>query len=109
MPPWRRWSLASGPSWCWYQPASTATAAIDDQAWLADNRVKIIAPRRRLIDALRGLGFEALESQANFVWFTHPSRPHKPIYEALKAQGILIRFMNYAGWGDGLRITVGTD
>jgi histidinol-phosphate aminotransferase len=88
---------------------AAATAAIDDQAWLADNRVKIIATRRRLIDALRGLGFEALESQANFVWFTHPSRPHKPIYEALKAQGILIRFMNYAGWGDGLRVTVGTD
>ena len=88
---------------------AAATAAIDDQAWLADNRVKIIATRRRLIDALRGLGFDALESQANFVWFTHPSRPHKPIYEALKAQGILIRFMNYAGWGDGLRVTVGTD
>jgi histidinol-phosphate aminotransferase len=88
---------------------AAATAAIDDQAWLMDNRAKIIATRRRLIDALRGLGFEALESQANFVWFTHPSRPHKPIYEALKAQGILIRFMNYAGWGDGLRVTVGTD
>ena len=33
----------------------------------------------------------------------------QPVYEALKAQGILIRYMNYAGWGDGLRITVGTD
>jgi len=88
---------------------AAATAAIDDQAWLAENRAKIIATRRRLTDALRGLGYEPLESQANFVWCTHPSRPHKPIYEALKANGILIRFMNYAGWGDGLRITVGTD
>jgi histidinol-phosphate aminotransferase len=88
---------------------AAATAAIDDQAWLADNRARIIATRRRLADALRGLGYEPLESQANFVWCTHPSRPHKPIYEALKANGILIRFMHYAGWGDGLRITVGTD
>jgi histidinol-phosphate aminotransferase len=86
-----------------------ATAAIDDQAWLADNRAKIIATRRRLTDALRALGYEAIESQANFVWCTHPERPHKPVYEALKAAGILIRYMNYAGWGDGLRITVGTD
>ena len=31
------------------------------------------------------------------------------VYEALKAAGILIRYMNYAGWGDGLRVTVGTD
>ncbi|MCE9629989.1 MAG: histidinol-phosphate transaminase [Planctomycetia bacterium] len=88
---------------------AAATAAIDDQAWLAENRAKIIATRRRLTDALRGLGYDALESQANFVWCTHPTRPHKPIYEALKANGILIRSMNYAGWGDGLRITVGTD
>ena len=88
---------------------AAATAAIDDQTWLAENRARIIATRRRLTDALRSLGFDAVESQANFVWCTHPTRPHKPIYEALKANGILIRFMNYAGWGDGLRVTVGTD
>ena len=88
---------------------AAATAAIDDQAWLADNRAKIIATRRRLTDALQGLGYDAVESQANFVWCTHPERPHRPVYESLKKQGILIRYMNYAGWGDGLRITVGTD
>lgn len=88
---------------------AAATAAIDDQAWLAENRAKIIATRRRLTTAMRDLGYDATESQANFVWCTHPQRPHRPIYEALKQQGILIRFMNYAGWGDGLRITVGTD
>jgi histidinol-phosphate aminotransferase len=88
---------------------AAATAAIDDQAWLAENRARIIATRRRLTDALRGLGYDAIDSQANFVWCTHPTRPHRPIYEALKAQGILIRFMSYAGWGDGLRVTVGTD
>ena len=88
---------------------AAATAAIDDQAWLADNRAKIIATRTRLIEAMRALGFQACDSQANFVWCTHPERPHRPFYEALKAQGILIRSMSYAGWGDGLRITVGTD
>ncbi|MCX7431072.1 MAG: histidinol-phosphate transaminase, partial [Planctomycetia bacterium] len=88
---------------------AAATAAIDDQAWLADNRARIIATRRRLTDTMRSLGYHAQESQANFVWCRHPERPHKPIYEALRAQGILIRFMTYAGWGDGLRITVGTD
>ena len=33
----------------------------------------------------------------------------KPIYEELKRRKILVRYMNYAGYGDGLRITVGTD
>jgi len=88
---------------------AAATAAIDDQAWLAANRAAIVATRRRLTDSMRALGYQAQESQANFVWCTHPDRPHRPIYEALKSQGILIRYMNYAGWGDGLRITVGTD
>lgn len=88
---------------------AAATAAIDDQAWLAANRTTILATRRRLTDAMRALGFDAVESQANFVWCTHPERPHKPIYEALKARQILVRYMPYAGWGDGLRISVGTD
>ena len=88
---------------------AAATAAIDDQAWLADNQRAIRATRRRLTDALRALGYDAVESQANFVWCTHPERPHRPVYEALKACGCLIRFMQYPGWGDGLRITVGTD
>ncbi|MDA0255836.1 MAG: histidinol-phosphate transaminase [Planctomycetota bacterium] len=88
---------------------AAATAAIDDRAWLADNQRAIRATRRRLTDAMRALGFDATESQANFVWCTHAERPLRPIFEALKARGILIRFMEYPGWGDGLRITVGTD
>ena len=88
---------------------AAATAAIDDQAWLAENRAKIIATRGRLTAELRGLGFTVLDSQANFVWATHANRPLKSLYEQLKQSRILVRYMNYAGWGDGLRISVGTD
>ena len=88
---------------------AAATAAIGDQAWLAHNRGLILATRQRLAAGMRKLGFDAQESEANFVWCTHPTRPHRADYEALKQRGILIRFMHYAGWGDGLRITVGTD
>ena len=49
------------------------------------------------------------DSQANFVWSPHPSVPVEPLYQQLKAAGVLVRYMNYAGWGDGLRISVGTD
>ena len=48
-------------------------------------------------------------SQANFVWCRRADRPVKPIYEELKRRMILVRYMNYEGYGDGLRITVGTD
>jgi histidinol-phosphate aminotransferase len=86
-----------------------ATAAIDDQAWLTANRTKILATRAKLTAGMRALGFNTVDSQANFVWNPHSSVPVKPLYEKLKAAGVLVRYMNYAGWGDGLRISVGTD
>jgi histidinol-phosphate aminotransferase len=86
-----------------------ATAAIGDQGWLAANRAKILATRRRLVAEMRNLGFVTVDSQANFVWNTHLRLPVLPIYERLKRDRILIRYMNYPGWGDGLRISVGTD
>jgi len=86
-----------------------ATAAIGDQAWLAENRAKNIATRERLTEGLSKLGFALIPSQSNFVWCTHPRHPAKPLYEQLKQNRILIRYMNYPGWSDGLRISVGTD
>ena len=56
-----------------------------------------------------GLGFASVDSQANFVWNPHPTLPVRPLYEQLKAEQILVRYMDYAGWGDGLRISVGSD
>ena len=86
-----------------------ATAAIDDQAWLATQRQRIIATRQRLQDAMRELGFDVVDSQANFAWCTHSAQPVQPIYEQLKNNRVLVRYMNYPEWGDGLRISVGTD
>jgi histidinol-phosphate aminotransferase len=88
---------------------AAATAAIDDRGWLAENRHKIIATRSRLTGGLQKLGFAVIPSQANFVWCTHPKHPAKALYEQLKAAHILVRYMNYPGWQDGLRISVGTD
>jgi histidinol-phosphate aminotransferase len=86
-----------------------ATAAIDDQTWLNETRTKIIATRERMTAALRQLGFRAVDSRANFVWTQHAELPAKPLYEQLKAQGVLVRYMDYPDWGDGLRISVGSD
>ena len=86
-----------------------ATAALADQEWVATNRARVVATRQRMADKLRSMGFTVPDSHANFVWATRTDRPVKPLYEALKSQRILVRYMNYAGWGDGLRISVGTD
>src|SRR5205823_10866996 len=88
---------------------AAATAALQDQAYLHSLRARVIATRARLTEALRGLGFEVLPSQANFVWCRRPDRPVRPLYEELKRRRILVRYMNYEGHGDGLRVSVGTD
>lgn len=88
---------------------AAATAAISDQAWLRENRARVMATRHRMTIALRSLGFAVPDSQANFVWCTLPDRPVQPLYESLKRDKVLVRYMKYAGWGEGLRISVGTD
>ena len=87
---------------------AAATAAIEDQSYYAGVRARIIATRGRMAVALTELGFHVTPSQANFVWCRRHDRPVKPIYEALKSKNVLVRYMNYEGYGDGLRITVGT-
>ena len=88
---------------------AAATAAILDQEDLQMCRTKIIATRTRMARDLTRLGFHVTPSQANFLWTQRTDRPHTPIYEALRERKILIRYMNYPGFGDGLRMTVGSD
>jgi len=93
---------------------AAATAAIEDQDWMFNNRRKIIATRNRLTTSLSKLGFETVKSEANFIWATHSKISHQKIYEELKARKVLVRFMKFPeSLGDteltGLRITVGTD
>jgi histidinol-phosphate aminotransferase len=86
-----------------------ATAAITDGQWLAEIRGAILATRAQLTEQLRELGFDCVDSQANFVWCKHPQYECQHLYEQLKAGGVLVRYMNYPQWGEGLRISVGTD
>ena len=85
-----------------------AQAALEDQDYLRQTLRQNpgdTAHWRRL----GPLGFDVTPSQANFVWCRRRDQPVKPIYEELKRRMILVRYMKYDGYGDGLRITVGTD
>lgn len=86
-----------------------ATAAIDDQEWFQKCRTAILATRSRLADELTKLGFQCIPSQANFVWCRHPNHDAQTLYDKLKAGGVLVRYMSYPDWQDGIRVTVGTD
>ena len=86
-----------------------AAAALEDQDYLRTTRAQIIATRGRLERELTRLGFAVTPSQANFVWCRHADRPAKTIYEELRRRRILVRYMNYGDYGDGLRVSVGSD
>jgi histidinol-phosphate aminotransferase len=88
---------------------TAATAAISDQDYRLQVRAKILATRARMAAGLPKLGFDVTPSQANFLWCRRQDRPVQMIYEELKKRYILVRLMRYDGYGDGLRITVGTD
>lgn len=87
---------------------AAATAAISDPAWLSDNCQRILEQRVRLAEIMRARGFHVPESHANFVWCEDSSRDLQALYEGLKGNRILVRYMQYVGWNDGLRISVGT-
>ena len=88
---------------------AAATAAIGDQQWLEENRARVLATRERMSDRLEKAGFNVAPSQANFVWCTHQEEPLQPVYEHLKSNHVLVRYIHYPDWGEGLRISVGTD
>ena len=88
---------------------AAAAAALEDQEYLQSTRTKILATRSRLSREMQKLGFAVCPSQANFIWCRRSDRPVKPLYEELKRRLILVRYMAYEGYGDGLRISVGTD
>jgi len=86
-----------------------ATAAMSDQVWQRENRQLILNTRARMVSSLESLGFKIPQSQANFLWCTHPTASLQQVYEGLKAERILVRYLAFSDWGDGLRISVGTE
>jgi len=88
---------------------AAAAAALEDEEYLRSTRAKVQATRERLGKELAQLGFDVCPSQANFLWCRRDDPPVKIVYEELKRRRILVRYMRYEGYGDGLRISIGTD
>ncbi len=86
-----------------------AEAALDDLGHMRDNVEKIKRTRERLINSLRGMGFDVFPSEANFLLARPPGAAAREVYEQLKERKILVRYFPIRRLDDRLRITVGTD
>ena len=60
------------------------------------------------IEELRDLGFECLDSAANFIFAKHPEYDARELFEALKENDIFVRFWGSKRIEQYMRISVGT-
>ena len=74
-----------------------------------DNCKKIAATRARVTEELRQMGFEVLDSSANFIFAKSDKIGGEELYLKLKARGILVRHFKDEKIKEYNRITIGTD
>ena len=79
-----------------------ALAALDDEAHVAASRSLNHVEMDKVRAGLRRLGFEALPSEANFLYFD-VGRNGRAVFDALLAKGIIVRHIE----GRMLRVTIG--
>ena len=82
--------------------------AVKDKAYFEETVAKIVEIRDWAIDELRSLGFECLDSKANFIFAKHPEYDAKELFTALKENDIYVRFWGSKRIEQYMRISVGT-
>lgn len=82
--------------------------AVKDKAYFEEGVEKIKKTREWAKEELKKLGFSCLDSQANFIFAMHPKYDAKELFEALKKNGIYVRYWGSERIEQYMRITVGT-
>ncbi len=83
-------------------------AILDDEETTRRNCAVIAENREYTTNALRELGFEVLDSRANFVFAGTPVMDGGALYQKLKARGVLVRHFTKPEIARFNRITIGT-
>ena len=69
---------------------------------------KIVTERKRMADALAGLGCDVTPSEANFLWVTPIRVPVSEVSVMLRERKILVRTFPQPDLATGMRVTIGT-
>ena len=84
-------------------------ASLGDKEYFASTVQKVIDTRERTKTRLTELGFSFADSKANFIFATHKSVSAKELFEAMREEGIIVRYFNKPRIDNHLRISIGTD
>lgn len=85
-----------------------ALAALDDSSHMVKVKSLIEKGRKFLIKKLKELGFDVVETPANFILFSFKGISSTEIFSGLLLQGIIVRDMKPYGLNGLVRVTVGT-
>ena len=85
------------------------TASVENDAYFKETVEKIVHTREWFKAEMKKLGFTFPDSQANFLFASHPDVPAKEIFEAARANNIYVRYFDKPRINNYLRITIGTD
>ena len=88
---------------------AAGSAALADEAYYSVCTAKIIRTRERMKKELAKLGFLFPDSEANFLFVTHPEHQARDLFHALRQEKILVRYFDKPRIDNYLRITIGTD
>lgn len=84
-------------------------AVLDSDEYYLDNCERIVKTREKTGDLLKKMGFQVLDSKANFLFAKSDKISGKELYEKLRERGILVRHFEKPRIKDFNRITVGTE
>lgn len=84
-------------------------AAVKDREYFENIIRKITDTREKTKRELASLGFSFTDSKANFIFATHPEYDAKEMFQAMKEQGIYVRYWDSERISQYLRITIGTE
>ena len=84
-------------------------AAFSDGEYYRQCTEKIIRTRERVKTELKDIGFAFPDSDANFLFVTHPEKHAADLFRALRQEKILVRYFSRPRIDNYLRITIGTD
>ena len=84
-------------------------ASLSDKDYFEKSLQKVIDTRERTKVRLKELGFSFADSKTNFIFATHKSVPAKELFDALRAEGIIVRYFNKPRIDNYLRISIGTN
>lgn len=85
------------------------TAAIKDEDYYRSRADELIQTRNRFSGEMRDMGFVLTDSMTNFVFATHHDYKAEQLYDRLRQENILVRYLTGERTKNHLRISIGTE